>query len=598
MTITLNGTTGITTPGLTDTGTATFSSGTANGVAYLNGSNVLTTGTALTFDGTNLGVGVTPKAWSSVTALQIQNAFVGGLNANAYLGSNAYYNGSSYIYNSSNYATLYFQSAGQHQWFNAPSGTAAGTVSFTQAMTLDASGNLGVGTSSPSTFGTLAVVGTRAYIAGGASSTEQLRLGYTDGTSYWGLGRDNVTTGNLILNNAGSTVATFSTGGNLGLGVTPSAWSLGKSFEVGNLGNGIFSAASNDFYVNEGCYYNGGWKYATTGIGVSQYELGNGVHYWNIAPSGTAGNTVSLTQAMVLDASGNLLVGTTTANSYSGYTSFQLGQQTNGSIINFQGGATSTSSAAHIRLDCSGTTVTALTIETRNQSGTSSTPIVFKTQETERARIDSSGNLLVGTTTSYGMAASSITFAGGSSVGRKIGLYSDPTIHAGMGVDLGGGPYETDLYFPYGGGSGTIRFGSISSANPGVWSERARIDTSSNLCLGVSTTTGSMDNTAILTTGSHRTYSSSAVITNATWTTIATITQPGLYIVHAYIPGYNAGPSDWSTYSIVSWTGGGPAYIWNAGGGNIQLRISSNTQIQLYSGAGTLTYAWSILRIG
>jgi hypothetical protein len=34
-------------------------SGTANGVTYLNGSKVLTSGTALTFDGTNLGVGPT-----------------------------------------------------------------------------------------------------------------------------------------------------------------------------------------------------------------------------------------------------------------------------------------------------------------------------------------------------------------------------------------------------------------------------------------------------------------------------------------------------------------------------------------------------------
>jgi len=37
----------------------TISDGTANGVAYLNGSKVLTTGSALVFDGTNLGVGTT-----------------------------------------------------------------------------------------------------------------------------------------------------------------------------------------------------------------------------------------------------------------------------------------------------------------------------------------------------------------------------------------------------------------------------------------------------------------------------------------------------------------------------------------------------------
>jgi len=42
---------------LSASGTVTFSGGTANGVAYLNGSKVLTTGSALTFDGTNFQVG-------------------------------------------------------------------------------------------------------------------------------------------------------------------------------------------------------------------------------------------------------------------------------------------------------------------------------------------------------------------------------------------------------------------------------------------------------------------------------------------------------------------------------------------------------------
>ena len=42
---------------LTLGGTLTNSAGTANGVAYLNGSKALTSGSALVFDGTNLGLG-------------------------------------------------------------------------------------------------------------------------------------------------------------------------------------------------------------------------------------------------------------------------------------------------------------------------------------------------------------------------------------------------------------------------------------------------------------------------------------------------------------------------------------------------------------
>ena len=66
---------GATTPGtgafttFSASSTATFSGGTANGVAYLNGSKVLTTGSALTFDGTNLGVGVS----SPVSKLHVNN---------------------------------------------------------------------------------------------------------------------------------------------------------------------------------------------------------------------------------------------------------------------------------------------------------------------------------------------------------------------------------------------------------------------------------------------------------------------------------------------------------------------------------------------
>ena len=44
---------------VTASGNVTVSGGTANGVAYLNGSKVLTTGSALVFDGTNLLVGTT-----------------------------------------------------------------------------------------------------------------------------------------------------------------------------------------------------------------------------------------------------------------------------------------------------------------------------------------------------------------------------------------------------------------------------------------------------------------------------------------------------------------------------------------------------------
>jgi len=150
----VNGTLGATTAStanvttLTTSSTVTHNGGTANGVAYLNGSKVLTTGSALVFDGTNLGVGVTPSAWSSTTALQVGS--VGGAISSASTQISLSYNwvatstGNKYITNG--FSSIYQQNAGAHAWYNAPSGTAGNAISFTQAMTLDASGNLLVGT--------------------------------------------------------------------------------------------------------------------------------------------------------------------------------------------------------------------------------------------------------------------------------------------------------------------------------------------------------------------------------------------------------------------------------------------------------------------
>jgi len=132
-------------------GDTTLSGGTANGVAYLNGSKVLTTGSALVFDGTNLGVGVTPSGWSAgYVGFQVKNASLASYTSGAFtwVGSN-WYNNSGNKYIGTGFATLYEQTDGKHAWLTAASGTAGNAITFTQAMTLDASGLLALGTTSP-----------------------------------------------------------------------------------------------------------------------------------------------------------------------------------------------------------------------------------------------------------------------------------------------------------------------------------------------------------------------------------------------------------------------------------------------------------------
>jgi len=134
---------------LAASGNVTLSGGTANGVAYLNGSKVVTSGSSLVFDGTNLGLGVTPSAWGIGKALQVNNASLMGYLNRLYANANTYFDGTGTgKYIASDYATSYQQLSGQHQWFTAPSGTAGNAISFTQAMTLDANGRLNVGATS------------------------------------------------------------------------------------------------------------------------------------------------------------------------------------------------------------------------------------------------------------------------------------------------------------------------------------------------------------------------------------------------------------------------------------------------------------------
>ena len=97
----------------------------------------------------NVGIGVTPEAWASGTesALQIKNSSIYSYSDYEIgLQTNVYYNsGWKYINTSSNLASHYIQSNGNFKWFNAPGGTADASVTFTERMRIDSSGNVTVG---------------------------------------------------------------------------------------------------------------------------------------------------------------------------------------------------------------------------------------------------------------------------------------------------------------------------------------------------------------------------------------------------------------------------------------------------------------------
>ena len=322
---------------------------TANGVVYASSTSALATGSALTFDGNNVGVGLTPSAWDGT----FKNIQIGG---NGYSGSfysqangdnsngivlNAYYSSGWKYTASSKASTQYEQNNGIHKWSVASSGTANNAISFIQAMTLNNSGYLGIGTTSPTAPLQVNVNNSTTTISGsqggvilqntnstsGAVNAQFFANsgGYYSAAIYTTQTQTGNAGDNLILNTKTSggswnSGLILDTSGNLGLGVTPSAWSGAKAFQVYNAS--MYSTGGNTFLANN-YYYNGSNNIYTQSNYATALGLNSGQFQFFVAPSGTAGGTISFTQAMTLTNTGDLLFGTTSDyTSGSGYPQF------------------------------------------------------------------------------------------------------------------------------------------------------------------------------------------------------------------------------------------------------------------------------------
>jgi len=270
--LTFDGTT-LSTAGLTASGTVTLSGGTANGVTYLNGSKVLTSGSALTFDGTNLGVG-------NASPRTLFDTLSGTANTTGDVLGQAIITGPDV----------------------APAGTGG-------------SGNLVIQTNSNQA----ANVGGTIAFGGRATDSSTVGRGYAVIKGA----KENSTSANrdgyfAIFTRTEASGQTeklrVDSAGNLGLGVTPSAWGTFKAIEIASAGSSVISAGSTDIRLTGNSYFNGtNWKYAATNL-ASMYSQNTGIHEWYIAASGSAGANLSWTTAMTLNASGNLGVGVTSIN--------------------------------------------------------------------------------------------------------------------------------------------------------------------------------------------------------------------------------------------------------------------------------------------
>jgi hypothetical protein len=545
--------------------------GTTNYLPKFTGST--TVGNSVLQEGTNaIGLGVTPSAWSGRPAIQIaDDAYIVSNNGNIFFGTNTYFNGSARTYISTGAAAMYRQVSGQHRWETAVSGTANTSISFTQAMTLAANGNLLLG-------GTVDN-GERLQVSGAIISTTEIsarngdiQMGFdaTYSIPYMALGwggranannkiyasRDatdgiiiNAATGRgvLINTNGGATTAlTIASSGNLGLGVTPSAWQT-SSYRVIQLPNGasihsqtdapLIEVASNMF-INSAYNY----TYITNGF-ATRYRQNAGEHVWLTAPSGTAGNAISFTQAMTLDASGRLGVGTTSPserlqvdgsnvmiklnaatdtfaqlgyyengtlkwNAYNNYVNdnYQIGNiagtyfaiTSTGNVgigttspnttLDVRGKVTAEANDAYYRIrNASAVDVGYITdaatwgdgVSTDFAIGASSTNLRFYTNNsvTERMRITSGGNLLLGTTTDNGARlqvsgnVNARLYIVNEASANRGGLYPYNTV-AGSGTDYSVGIFSEGEIFLAAGGSATKRF-TMSTTGAATFSSLA-----------------------------------------------------------------------------------------------------------------------------
>jgi hypothetical protein len=242
----------------------------------------------------NLGLGVTPSAWASgFTALQVKNASFWSTGNDASITANAYYDGSNYRYIATAGASrTYHNTDGSIAWSQAPSGTAGNAITFTPAMTLNASGRLILNTTDDNAIGRLQVRGNGTFTGTGYDTINSAEVQLINTTSS--TGRTFVLNS---LNSGGFQIADKTAGGATRLLIdSTGAATFSSSVTAATL---IFKDA-----INSNSYGFRGLSGIVTLDAGSVYPTG-----WNFQYGGGASS------ALYINGSGNVGIGTTSPSS-------------------------------------------------------------------------------------------------------------------------------------------------------------------------------------------------------------------------------------------------------------------------------------------
>jgi hypothetical protein len=399
------------------TGNLTLSGGTAGGVAYLNGSKVVTTGTGLTFDGSTLSV-LTANALplnlsssnASVTLVQHTNS-----NASADLFYRFRQNGGG-----GNFYDLTMEGA-----------TNAFTIDYNdnERLRITSAGNVGIGTSSPAAK--LDVVGS-AQIGANAAKTKF----YSD-SAYNGIfnGASLVSNESIYM---GGGMQFFYASGSEQMRLTSTGLGIGTTAPGAQLQ--LNRSGTSDYTT---------FRLSNSGASGKTYEIGVG---GNTSAAGYANNlyfydSTAGALRMILDASGNVGIGTGSPNIYSNSFARQLTLQ-------------STSGYANITVaggDGGGIDFGTNTIRQAGLYSLSGSVLAFYTNSsnsgtslTERARITSGGDVLLGTTTNTGAISGSNLIMGNGSANQitfQIGGSVSGFVYNNSGETAIGAPTSGMLKF-------------------------------------------------------------------------------------------------------------------------------------------------------
>jgi hypothetical protein len=446
---------------------------------------------------------------------------------------------------------------------------AADTIAFAEggaeAMRLDSSGNLGIGTTSPGSRlsvvgGSLATAGTGILAAGaltagrlvsdGVNATVNPIHTYFDSYAY------EISAGSTSGYVTGVVVAARSFTGTGGEGV--SFWTRSaERMRIDGSGNvGIGTSSPVDKLQVEGNIYLG-----TTGRTIyqgSSADLTLQVNTGNIKFFRANG----VSESMRLDSSGNLGIGTSSPGAkldVQGANAYVRIKATSGTYALFD--IDSPAAQQPIIRFLSNGVEQARILSPVNEAASQ---LMFTTgsSSTERMRIDASGNVGIGTS-SPSVKLQVVTATASASIDTNSTMLGiGGTADASGALRLIGFGFKLNTFYPaYIGAIQTSSAGNTFSdlgfytrsvTTDTAPTERMRIDSSGNLLVGTTASAGDITNTAPVVAGVFKTLSGTVSAATATATTIATLPNVtnGTYIVSC---GLAAGdPTNYSAVSLVT----------------------------------------------